>query len=61
MVLKKQKKTATRKGYIALAGAVITPLLWWKLSWIAGAAGLGATAFLAFDWIRYRARWGLKF
>ena len=61
MVLEKQKKTAKKKGFMALGALIVTPILWYKTGYVLGIVGLGTTVYLTWDWLKYRGKWGLKF
>lgn len=68
--LQKQKVEAERLGRKAALSGIVTisgtALLtlgwgWWTFGILAGVAGLTFTGLRAWEWIQYRAKWGLKF
>ncbi len=54
------KGTARRKGWVTAAAAGGTIALFTATPWL-GLVGLAGTAYLAFDWLRYRGKWGMRF
>ncbi len=54
------KKTAKYKGFAALGSATATVLLAFLTPYFL-VLGLPVTAFLTFRWLKYRAKWGLRF
>jgi hypothetical protein len=54
------KSTARRKGILAAAGAGGTVALFMLTPWL-GLVGVAGTAYLTYDWLRYRGKWGLRF
>lgn len=54
------KQTARQKGMAAAGTAALTVLLV-LLSPYFLIAGIPATAWLTYRWLRYRAEWGLRF
>ena len=55
------KKTASKKGYTALGAAVATATLAVIASPAWMIAGVPATAWFTYRWLKYRAQWGLRF
>ncbi len=54
------KKTAKYKGFAALGSATATVLLTLLTPYFL-MFGIPMTAFLTFRWLKYRAKWGLRF
>lgn len=54
------RKTATKKGIFAIAAGVGTGLLFAKVHWILGLAGSAGTLYLAWDWLLWRGKNGLR-
>lgn len=54
------KKTARNKGLAAL-GAAVTTGLFCYLSFFFLIVGLPITIAFTYQWLRYRAEWGLRF
>lgn len=55
------KKTARNKGFAALGSLSATMLLAFLLHPYLLILGGPVTAFLAYRWFQYRAKWGLRF
>lgn len=54
------KQTARNKGFAAMGSAALTVFLM-MLSPYFLIAGIPATAWMTYRWLRYRAEWGLRF
>lgn len=54
------KKTARQKGLAAVGSAALT-MLFVLFSPYFLLAGIPATTWLTYRWLRYRAEWGLRF
>ena len=54
------KTQARNKGLVAVGALVGSGLLFW-LWWPLGVVGLGATGYLTYKWIMFRAKWGMRF
>ena len=55
------KRKASKKGLYAAGAGVGTALLFTFTTPILGVVGLIGTGYLAYDWLRYRGKWGLRF
>lgn len=55
------KVEANRKGLKTFVAGAGTVALFAFTPWFLGAVGLGFTGYLAYDWLRYRGKWGLRF
>lgn len=55
------KRKASRQGYTALAAVAGTTAFFAFGWWLMGLMSAGASAFLAYRWFKYRAKWGLRF
>lgn len=55
------KKTAAYKGFAAIGSATATALLTFFISYYFAVLGLPVTAWLTYRWLKYRAKWGLRF
>lgn len=61
-MLAEPRKQARRKGMAALAGWAGTGVVVATIGgWILPVAGVVASGYLTFDWLRFRGRWGIKF
>ena len=60
-LLPKQRAEASRKGWMAVAGWVVTGLITWRIGLLVGVLGAVAAAWLTGQWFAYRAKWGLRF
>lgn len=54
------KKTARQKGFAAAGSAALTMLFLFFSPYFL-LAGVPATTWLTYRWLRYRAEWGLRF
>jgi hypothetical protein len=55
------KRTANKKGVYTGAAAAGTVTLFLLAPWWLGLAGAVGTGYLAYDWLRYRGKWGMRF
>jgi len=55
------KKKAARKGTWAGLAAVGTAASFVFLPWWLGVAGLGATGYFTYKWLKFRGNWGMRF
>lgn len=55
------KQTAKYKGLTAAGLFTFTMLLAVFFHWYFLIAGLPVVAYFAFDWLRFRAKWGMRF
>lgn len=55
------KRTAAKKGVYTSAAAAGTVALFLFAPWWLGVAGVVGTGYLAYDWLRYRGKWGIRF
>jgi hypothetical protein len=55
------KRKAQTKGLKTVGAAAGTVALFLWFPWILGLGGLAGTGYLAYDWLRYRGKWGLRF
>ncbi|MSP93031.1 MAG: hypothetical protein EXR79_14725 [Myxococcales bacterium] len=59
--LSTQKAEAARRGWIAVVGWALTPILVVKAGWILGLVAAGVAVWLTSRWFKYRAEWGMRF
>lgn len=55
------KQTAKYKGLVAAGTMTTTLLLAFFLHWYFLLLGLPVTAYFAFRWLQFRAKWGMRF
>jgi threonine/homoserine/homoserine lactone efflux protein len=55
------KHTAAKKGVYTGAAAAGTVVLFLLAPWWLGVVGAAGTGYLAYDWLRYRGKWGMRF
>ncbi len=55
------KSVAKKKGFMALGGVIGTGVLFVYTPVILGVAGVAGTAYLTWDWFKWRAKHGLRF
>ena len=55
------RSVAKKKGWMALGGVAGTGVLFVYLPWMIGVAGVAGTAYLTWDWFKWRAKHGLRF
>lgn len=59
--LSTQKAEAARRGWMAVAGWALTPILAWKAGWLLGILAVAGAVWLTSRWFKYRAEWGMRF
>jgi hypothetical protein len=59
--LSTQKSEAARRGWLAVAGWALTPILLWKAGLIVGIVVAAVSVWLTKRWFDYRAQWGMRF
>ncbi len=55
------KRTSSKKGFTTTAAGVGAVALFAFGPWWLGVAALVGTGYLAYDWLRYRGKWGMRF
>ncbi len=55
------KSKSNKKGLKAGAAMGVTAALFAFTPWFFGLGGLAVTGYYAYDWLKYRGKWGIRF